>query len=313
MKCQNVFCPDITVMADWALKKQKQLSFSHSFIRSSTTSPTPSLIHSLIHSLLHHSFTHSFIYSFTPLPLIHSHSFTPSPLLHEFVYLFIHSFIPYSLIHSFAPQAQNQRWQDEVDMTIMKRTMEKVDEYLTDNGLDKQLQDTLNDMVRKEMQLVDDEINSIMVDMAERKSLSSSVSSVSSYSSADLEDDEHAQEMLRMYRERGGRPRAVHLGRISQLAGHSARSAKSSAATMAAVPKVMLRGFIRPVRNLMEKIGRVRRRSRFGNNPVLYMKERSEKILGVVCEKTEFFQQMTAKYHEKLDNFITNVDNSIPM
>lgn len=198
-------------------------------------------------------------------------------------------------------------------MTIMKRIMEKVDTYLTDNGLDTRLQDTLKEMVQKEMQLVDDEINSIMVDMSERRSLNSSVSSTSSYSSGDFEDNESAQEMLKMYRERGGRSRAVHLRRISQLTGLSARSAKSSEATMAVVPKVMLRRFLRPVRNLMDKIGRVRRRSRFGNNPVIYMKERSEKILGVVCEKNEFFEQMTAKYHEKLDNFITDVDNNIPM
>ena len=216
---------------------------------------------------------------------------------------------PFSLyIYSLILQAQ--RWQEEMDMAIMKRIMEKVDTELKKRGLDQRLQDTLKEMVQKELRLVDEEINSILVDMADRTSIGSSMSSNSSYESKEW-DDEPAQEMLRIYNERGG----LRLNNLRHLAQHNnfkAGSAASSEATLASVPKVMLRALLNPLAKVMAAVARRRRQSQFSMNPMLYMTERTQKILDVVSEKSEFLLHMTAKYHEKLDAFIADVDNSIP-
>ena len=200
-------------------------------------------------------------------------------------------------------------------MLIMRRIMDRVDVELKRRGLDRQLHSTLRTLTQVELKLVDEELNSIMADMADRSSIGSSVSSnSSSFSSSFIAggvDEDPAQEMLRIYRERDGF-RFANLRRVSRFAESSAGSVEATEATMASLPKVLARKLLGPLANLMQLFQRSRRQSLFSADPVHYLKDRAMKILGVMSTKSEFFVQMTSKYHEKLDTFITDVDNSIP-
>ncbi|KAL8613030.1 hypothetical protein ACOMHN_008799 [Nucella lapillus] len=227
------------------------------------------------------------------------------------------------LSRKFKERNEVKRWQEDVDTIIMRRIMETVDTHIAEKGLDKEVHHSLRTTFQQELKLVDEEINLIVKDLTDTSSLSSSTSSNSSCTSTDVEDD-LAQELLRMYRERDlfRVHQLKHVSKVTSSHSPSSSSPSSSAMstemTISRVPKMMLGRMVArvlgPLATLGKNVQRARKTSLFLSHPTQYMKERTEKIVRVVCDKEGFvcLHQMAAKYHEKMDAFISDVENSIP-
>lgn len=199
---------------------------------------------------------------------------------------------------------QAAKWVEEIDMAITRRIVQIAESELTIRGIVSKMEDAFRLRVQQSLLLLDEEIDSIVKDMNERKSLSSSTTSLAST----LSDDDSTEELLFLYKARDGRvmKRLKHTSRLSR--GSEVYSSK----TLDSVPKVALRKLLQPLQKLLRGFQMTRRQSLFHNDPSLYMTDRSSKIREAILKDSSCRQQLALKHRQRLDNFISNIDQSIP-
>lgn len=218
----------------------------------------------------------------------------------------------------FKEREQMQRWQHDLDTMIMRRILDTVDDEVRLRKLDTTLQENVKKLLKDQLKLVDDEINSILQDMKDRDSLNSSVSSSASCMSLEEDEDQvNANEMLRLYHERrahNGLPTGLrHVSRLTEAnRSLNLHRAHPPEAALATVPKVLRDKMLKPVIEMMKNFTARRRQSAFTTDPAFYMGDRAEKLVQVVCGDRLLLEQLAFKYHDRLDHFIQDVDNSIP-
>ncbi|XP_076448091.1 uncharacterized protein LOC143284868 [Babylonia areolata] len=216
------------------------------------------------------------------------------------------------------PSGGNERdqWGVEVDTRIMRKVLDIVDRQVQVRGLADTLHTSIRTLFHQELKLVDEDMNSILTDLkSDTASLCSSTSSNSSSTCSDTHTGE-AQELLRLYQKRDGF-RLQQLKHVSRVTRTLSNSSHSPEATVANVPKVLvsrlLGRMLGPLTTLVGTMQKRRRVSLFEQHPQQYMKERMEKMVRVICDSDNLMAQLAAKYHEKMDSFISDVESSIPM
>lgn len=212
--------------------------------------------------------------------------------------------------------SRSHAWAEEVDTVIIKRLVEIVDKVIQERGLANELETSFRSVAKKELKLVDEEMDSIEGDMKDQQptlgsSCSSSISSASSCSSDELMDSA-ASELFRLYKERNG----VRLRHLSHVPLARTSSVKSAEIMLGNLPRVSLQNLgkkmFAPLAKLALAVRNQRRKSVFETNPTQYLNDRGLKIADVMANDRPCLEQMAVKYRERLDLLIMDIENSIP-